>query len=173
MATLQEALGYELRTPNAFQRLVQNAGSSPPGAWVLSKVLEPADKLVARVTKGRATAAGVLASLPVVTLTTTGARSGERRTSPLLGIPLEGTLAVMGTNYGQPATPAWVYNLEANPTAEVTYNGATSPVVARPADDADFDRAFERAALVYPGYQKYQQRITNRRIRVFILAVAP
>jgi deazaflavin-dependent oxidoreductase (nitroreductase family) len=51
-------------------------------------------------------------------VTTTGRRSGLRRTTHLIAVPYGDTLALLGTNFGQPATPAWALNLEADP-AEV------------------------------------------------------
>ncbi len=173
MTTLVEALGYVPSDPNVVQRGMQALGSTPPGAWTLSKVLAPMDRWMLQATRGRTTFAGALAGVPVITLTTTGAKSGLPRTSPLLGIPVEGSLAVLGTNYGQPATPAWTHNLAANPAAEVGYRGASAPVLARLAGDVEYEHAFERSSTIYPGYPKYRARVTERPIRVFILDHAP
>jgi deazaflavin-dependent oxidoreductase (nitroreductase family) len=173
MTTLAEALGFEPTPPNQVQRLAHRVASSRPGAWILSKVLEPMDKLVLRATNGRSTAAGVLGAVPVITLTTAGASTGALRSSLVLGIPLQGRLAIIGTNYGQSSTPGWVYNLDANPRADVTYRATTVPVIARPADDAEVEQAFERSAAIYAGYLEYRKRVDHRRIRVFLLEVAP
>ncbi|MGI9624154.1 MAG: nitroreductase family deazaflavin-dependent oxidoreductase, partial [Acidimicrobiales bacterium] len=62
------------------------------------------------MTGGKTTVPGLLAGLRVVMLTTTGAKSGEPRTMPLVGIPSDGDLAVIGSNFGQGPTPGWVYN---------------------------------------------------------------
>lgn len=172
MTTLQEALGFEVSTANPLQRLMQRIASSRPGAAVLSRTLEPLDKLVYRASRGRTTLAGALAGPPVVTLTTTGARSGKRRSATLLGVPMHGTVAVIGTNWGGKATPGWVYNLEADSRAEFTYRAATVAVVARRPDDAEFEQVFESAAVIYPGYARYRERIDNRTIRIFILDLA-
>lgn len=169
MTSLVEALGYQPTDPNVFQRGVQALGSTPPGAWTLSKILAPMDRWMLQATNGRTTFAGLLAGVPVITLTTTGAKSGLPRTSPLLGIPLAGSLAVLGTNYGQPAAPAWTYNLAANPTAEVTYRDISAPVLARHAGDEEYELVFERSSTIYPGYPKYRARVTERPIRAFIL----
>ncbi len=172
MPTLQAALGYRTPTPNGVQRALHSAASSPAGAWVMSQTLEPMDKLALKLSGGRWTVAGLIGSLPVITLTTTGAKTGLPRTSPLLGIPLDGTLGIIGTNYGQKSTPGWVYNLEANPRAAVTHRTTTVDVAARPAGDAEFEEVFRRSSLVYPGYQRYRERIDGRRIRAFILDLA-
>jgi len=171
MSILTE-LGYDVRSPNAVQRAVQNLASSRPGAWVFSRTLAPIDRVVHRFSGGRFTVPGVVAALPVIMVTTTGARSGQPRTTPLLGIPLDGGLAVIGTNYGQRATPGWVYNLEANPAAEVSYRDAIVEARARPADAFETEAAFEQGSKFYAGYLKYRARADHRDIRVFVLETA-
>src|SRR5690606_29515348 len=102
-------------------------------------------------------------------LTTTGRKSGQRRTTHLISVPIGDTLALLGTNFGQPRTPAWVLNLEADPRAAVTYRGTTLEVVARESEEAERARVLATAAEVYPGYVKYVERVNNRRIRIFVL----
>lgn len=79
--------------------------STRPGAWAFSKSIAPVDRLLFKVTKGRWTTPEILAGLPVIMVTTTGRKSGERRTSPLVGVPVGDDLAIVGTNFGQPRTP--------------------------------------------------------------------
>lgn len=162
-------LGYSFARPNVFQRLMQAFAGTRPGAWFFSKALRHLDDAVARLTGGRTTIAEVMAALPVVDVTTTGRRSGERRTSHLISIPHGETLALLGTNFGQPSTPAWVLNLEADPRAHVRFKGRGLDVVARAADDAEIAEIIERSREYYGGYAKYQTRITGRRLRAFIL----
>ena len=165
-------LGYRHRPANAAQRGVQALASSRAGAWLFSRTLRHLDDAVARVSRGRRSAPQLLAGLPVLDLTTTGRRSGRPRASHLVSIPVGEDLAVLGTNFGQPATPAWVLNLEADPRATVAYGGRTLPVTARPATDAERAAVMERSRGIYGGYEKYQQRISGRRVRVFVLEVA-
>jgi deazaflavin-dependent oxidoreductase (nitroreductase family) len=162
-------LDYRHRPANAFQRGVQAVGSSRPGAWVFSRTLRHLDTAVARVSGGRQSAPQLLAGLPVLDLTTTGRRSGQPRTSHLISVPVGDDLALLGTNFGQPATPAWVLNLEADPHATVTFRGRSVPVVARPATDAERLAVLERSRGIYGGYEKYQQRISGRRVRIFVV----
>jgi deazaflavin-dependent oxidoreductase (nitroreductase family) len=166
---LADDLGYRVRRANAFQRAVRALASTRPGAWTFSKVLRHLDDVVVRLSKGRTSAPEVLAGLPVVDVTTTGRRSGLRRTTHLIAVPVDGTLALLGTNFGQPSTPAWVLNLEADPRATVTHHGTTLEVGARPATEAEQQRVLAGSATVYGGYLKYQQRITGRRLRIFLL----
>jgi len=162
-------LGYHHRPANRSQRVVQALGSSRAGAWVFSKTLRHLDTAVGRLSRGRHSAPQLLAGLPVLDLTTTGRRSGQARTSHLIAIPVGDDLALLGTNFGQPSTPAWVLNLEADPGARATYRGRTVPVRARPATEAERATVLERSRGIYGGYEKYEQRITARRVRVFVL----
>jgi deazaflavin-dependent oxidoreductase (nitroreductase family) len=166
---LADDLGYRVRPPNAFQRLVQSFASTRSGAWLFSKMLRHLDDAVTRLTRGRTSAPQVLAGLPVLHVTTTGRRSGLRRTSHLIAVPVDDTLALLGTNFGQPSTPAWALNLEADPRAEVSYRQATVQTSARPATEDESARVLAGSAQVYGGYLAYQQRITGRRLRIFVL----
>ena len=168
MGALRE-LGFAVKPANAFQRIVQAVGSSRPGAWLFSKTLYQPDKMLFKVSGGRLTVPTLVAGLPVVMFTTTGAKTGKRRTMPLLGIPVGEDLAVIGSNYGQKNTPGWVYNLEADPSATVGYRDRSVEVVARRADETETDRVFDLASAVYPGYAKYRVRADHRAIRVFVL----
>lgn len=163
------ALGYRYKKANVVQRAMQHVAASRPGAWVFKRTLHPIDKLLFTTTGGRITVPGLVAGLPVIMVTTTGAKSGKPRTMPLLGIPMDGDVAIIGSNFGQQGTPGWVYNLEADPTATISYRGGTVEVSARLASDAQADAAFCEAAKVYPGYGKYRQRAGHRTIRVFML----
>jgi len=168
---LTRELGYEHKPPNPFQRLVRRISATRPGAWLLSKTLYLLDKPLYRISRGQLTVPGVMAGLPVIMLTTTGARSGKARATPLVGVPVAGDLAVVGTNYGQSHTPGWVHNLEADPSATVGFRDRTVPVTARPADEDETNEIFALAATVYAGYSTYRER-TDRRIRAFVLEPA-
>lgn len=169
----QSELGFEVKPANFAQRTVHRVSSTQLGAWLFSKTLYPMDKALFKVTGGRLTIPTLLAGLPVLMLTTTGARTGQRRKMPLIGIPVGEDLAVIGSNYGQKNTPGWVYNLEAEPAAIVEYRNSSLGVVARRADEVEADRVFDLGQTVYPGYAKYRMRANHRVIRVFVLEVAP
>lgn len=168
--TTVEALGYRSKQPNLVQRAMQQVAASGPGAWVFKRTLHPVDKVMFKATGGRVTVPGLVAGLPVLMVTTMGAKSGKPRTMPLLGIPMDGDVAIIGSNFGQKGTPGWVYNLEAEPSATVAYRGASVEVSARLASEAQADAAFAEAAKVYPGYARYRERASHRTIRVFILS---
>jgi deazaflavin-dependent oxidoreductase (nitroreductase family) len=166
---LQERLGLRYSSPNLLQRGIQWLAGTAPVAWVSQRALHHVDRVLFRLSDGRTTLSTLLAGVPVVLVTTTGRRSGLERTTPLLGIPVGEHVALVGSNFGQSPTPAWVHNLEADPSARVEYRGTTVDVVARAATDDEADLAFERAAAVYPGYASYRERAAHRTIRVFVL----
>jgi deazaflavin-dependent oxidoreductase (nitroreductase family) len=162
-------LGYVIRRPNLLHRGTQALASTRAGAWVFSKLLHRVDHLVGRLSGGRTSAPAILAGLPVLDITTNGRRSGQPRRTHLIAVPYDGTLALLGTNFGQASTPAWVLNLEADPHLSVSFHGNTRNVVARPATDDEREAVLAGSAGVYGGYLKYQRRITGRRLRIFLL----
>ncbi|HET6967421.1 MAG TPA: nitroreductase family deazaflavin-dependent oxidoreductase [Ornithinibacter sp.] len=162
-------LSYAIPRPNLVQRTVRVVASTRPGAWGLSRTLPSMDRAAARLSRGRTTLAELLAGLPVVVLTTTGRRTGRPRPAQLVAVPVGDTLAFVGTNFGQTGTPTWVLNLETDPRATVTHRDVTLDVVALPASETERAEVLARAADVYVGYPKYLDRVTGRRVRVFVL----
>ena len=162
-------LGYVHTRPNAVQRVGQAFGSTKVGAWLFSKTLAPVDRLVFRLSKGRTSAPALLAGLPVMMVTTTGRRSGRPRTTPLIAVPVGDSLALVGTNFGQTSTPAWVLNLEAEPRLTLAFRGVQHDLQVHPASEEERADVWAAASGVYGGYDKYQERITGRTIRIFVL----
>lgn len=165
---MRSVIAYEPRRANALQRAVQRFGQTSLGTAVFSKVLRALDLLFHRLSGGRTTFAGIFGGLPIVLLTTTGARSGLARTNPLTGIPHGDDLAVLGANYGLGVIPAWVYNLRADPNAELTFRDRTIEVGAREVSGEEAEQVFEAAYLLYPGYAVYRKRFAVP-IPVFVL----
>jgi deazaflavin-dependent oxidoreductase (nitroreductase family) len=130
------------------------------------RVLVPADRLVARLTRGRVVALGLAPSL---LLTTTGRRSGRAWRTPLLYAADGDGHLVIGSNWGGPSHPAWALNLIADPEAVVQVGGRTVPVRARLLAGAERERAWQRALQVWPAYETYARRAGGRRLHVFRL----
>lgn len=165
---LIDELGYLLPRQTRFQRMVGAFAATRAGAWLLSRIHEPVDRAWRRLSGG-SYATNVLAGLPVVELTTTGARSGVPRTVTLIPVPFKGDLALLGTNYGRRNTPGWVHNLQSEPRAGLTHRTRVVDVVARPADETETDQVFEIGAGMYAGYARYRSRAAHRDSRVFVL----
>jgi deazaflavin-dependent oxidoreductase (nitroreductase family) len=154
---------------NVVQRLVRRFAASGLGSWVFALVLDRVDRPVYRLTRGRYTLSSLVSGLPVVMLTTTGAKSGKRRTVPVLGIPAAGSVAIIASNYGQEHHPAWYHNLRAHPEAEVVVGGQRRRVRAAEAEGDRRALIWQDALRLYPGFGQYERRADHRRISVFVL----
>jgi len=144
--------------------------SSAPGAWLFAKTLHHVDRVLLRLTKGRVTAPGLLAGVPALVVTMTGARSGRPRVVPLIGVPAGDDIALIGTRFGQPGTPAWYFNLKKNPVVEVEFRGRRARAVAREVDGELRDQVWADAPAVYAGYAVYARRIGDREVHVMVLS---
>jgi deazaflavin-dependent oxidoreductase (nitroreductase family) len=154
---------------NLFQRAMRRLAASGPGAWVFARVLHHIDRPVHRLTGGRATFGSLVSGLPVVMLTTTGARTGKPRTVPVLGLPTADGLAVIASNWGQSRPPAWEHNLRADPAAWIAIGRATRRVRAVSVDGDQRERIWREGLRIYPGWSQYERRAGERRIPVFVL----
>ena len=164
---MAEPLTFE--RANAVQKALRRLAASGPGAWLFARVLHRIDRPVYRLTRGRHTFANLLSGIPVVLLTTTGARTGRPRTVPVLGLPTADGLAVIASNFGQQHQPGWYYNLRANPEGSVTADGPTRQVRAVEAEGDVRRRIWEEGLRIYPGWAQYERRASHRRIAVFVL----
>jgi deazaflavin-dependent oxidoreductase (nitroreductase family) len=167
MDPMASALPYS--DANAFQKFVRRFAASGPGSWLFARVLHHIDRPIYRLSGGRHTLASLVSGLPVVMLTTTGARSGASRSVPVLGFPTDEGLVVIASNYGQEKHPAWYYNLRANPEGEVEVAGESRPFRAVEIEGEQRDRIWQEGLKVYPGWSTYERRASHRRIAVFIL----
>lgn len=160
---LQDALGFRWTSPNAIQRGLQGVASTRAGGWVFQRTLYRVDRPLYRWSGGRLTLPGLATGLPVIMLSTTGAKTGLVRTMPVAAIPFDDDLAVVGTNFAQPRPPGWALNLARNPLAEVTWRGVTRRVAAVPVPESDMAHLWESAARVYVGFPKYRERLEGAR----------
>lgn len=99
----------------------------------------------------------------------TGARSGLRRTSPLMFKEVDGAVVVVASKAGQPTNPAWFHNLAANPDTTVQIGSEVRRVRARVADDEERERLWPMFVAFYPGYEFYRQHAQARKIPIVIL----
>ena len=159
-----------LTTPNRVQRMMQHIASLRPVAAVFRHTFHHVDRWGLGVLRGR-TLSSVIAGVPNILLTTTGAKTGKQRTVPLVGVPVDGgRIAVVGTRWGSEHNPGWSYNLTEDPHAVVERDGRQIQVVARRVVDRDeYDAIMRRADEVYVGFPKYRRRITRRAVPVFVL----
>lgn len=99
----------------------------------------------------------------------TGAKSGVRRTSPLMYYQEGNLVAVAASKAGQPTNPAWFHNLKANPDTTIQIGSVVHSVRARVATDEERDRLWPRFVAFYPGYDFYERNAKDRKIPIVIL----
>lgn len=99
----------------------------------------------------------------------TGAKTGTKRTSPLMYHEHGDAIVVAGTKGGQSTHPAWFHNLMANPDTQVQIGSEVREVRARLAADEERDHLWKKMVTIYPGYDFYQSNAKVREIPIVIL----
>jgi deazaflavin-dependent oxidoreductase (nitroreductase family) len=170
---LQQELGFRFTPPNPVQHALQRTASTRAGSWLFQRTLYRIDRPLHRWTQGRITLPGMATGLPVIMLTTTGAKSGLPRTMPVAGIPFGDDLVILGTNYAQQNTPGWVFNLLKDPQATVAWKSTSVPVNAALVGSDRMDEVWQAAGRVYVGFPKYRERTSgSRQVQAFWLCRA-
>ena len=127
----------------------------------------------------RAAGRGVLSRVlgcEMLLLTTTGRRSGRRRSVALFAFPVDdpsGSWAVVGSRGGSGDLPAWYHNLSSDPDVQVQVRGRHFAAKPRELVGAEYEAIFERAATAYPGYRLYRAEATHRIPIVVLEPAAP
>jgi deazaflavin-dependent oxidoreductase (nitroreductase family) len=111
---------------------------------------------------------GQFAGAPLLLFTSTGAKTGQKRTTPVMYLADGDRLAVFASKAGTPTNPDWYRNLLAHPRASVEVGTETFEVEAEVASSAERDRLYAIQAERYPGFAEYQEK-TTRVIPVILL----
>ena len=156
--------------------LIQRLASTALVARLAAPILPHIDRTARRLLGRPVIVTNVVAGLPTLLLTTTGAKSGLPRTVPLVYIrdPHDPRrLALIATNWGQERYPAWYFNLKAHPQARCEVAGVDTACTAHETSGAEYDRFWELAAATYRGFPRYRERIAERRhIPIMVLTLA-
>lgn len=149
-------------------RFVQKVSATRAFAKVAPHVIPALDRAVHRLTRGKVLLSAQL--LPGVILTSTGARSGLPRRTPLACMPEEGGRGwlLVGSNFGRTDHPAWTHNLLTHPDASISWKGRDIPVTARLLEGEERAAAWKTLLAFWPPYATYQARV-EREIRIFRL----
>lgn len=150
---------------NPYAGTVRTLGRTRAFAWIFSRTLPPLD---ARFSRRRRSITSVGTDFPLCYLTTTGRRTGEQRTVPLLHVADGERVVLIASNWGRRRHPAWALNLEANPASRVAVAGIERPYRARRATPEEMARYWREAVAFWPGYDDYRDR-AGREIRMFVL----
>jgi deazaflavin-dependent oxidoreductase (nitroreductase family) len=135
-----------------------------PDSWL--KATGKLNVPIYRLSRGRIF--GNIGTAPVLLLTSTGRRSGQKRTAPVVFLADDDRYVVIGSNAGNERTPAWSYNLQANPDAEIELRGARKLVRARVAEGDERAELWRKVNEMYEGFDDYDAK-TSRNIVVFVL----
>jgi deazaflavin-dependent oxidoreductase (nitroreductase family) len=149
-----------------YQRLASSLSRHPAFAGVGRWVVTPLDRMMrgSRLAPGRIAMGDALCHV-----TTTGRRSGEARTTPLLFVTAEGGgIVVVATNWGTGRHPAWSHNIEASPAVSYEVGGVRVAATARRPSDAEYDGYWGRFVQMWPNYQAYRDRV-DRDTRMYVL----
>ena len=138
------------------------SGEYAPSPWDWSR--EQADKYAE---SGGAEAAD-MKGMPIILLTTVGAKTGKLRKTPLMRIEHGGEYAVVASLGGAPKNPVWYYNIAKNPRVELQDGSVTRDYDSREVFGDEKATWWERAVEAYPDYADYQTK-TDRQIPVFVL----
>ncbi|NUU22638.1 MAG: nitroreductase family deazaflavin-dependent oxidoreductase [Streptomycetaceae bacterium] len=113
-----------------------------------------------------------LRGMPVVVLTSRGAKSGRLRKNPVMRVEHDGAYAAVASLGGAPKHPVWYHNIVADPRVELQDGPVRQDMVAREITGAEKAAWWERAVAAYPDYADYQKK-TDREIPVFLLEPVP
>lgn len=111
---------------------------------------------------------GPFEGAPLLLLTTTGAKSGKKFTTPLMYLPEGDRMLIFASKGGAPTNPSWYHNLVAHPDATVEVGTETFDVTASVVTGEERDRLYAEQSRRYPGFAEYQEK-TTRRIPVIAL----
>lgn len=151
----------------AYARLVNRFSATPVGTWLVKHVASRLDPVIFRASGGRLTST-IVPTLPMLSLTVPGRRTGRPRTVQLAYHRDGDDLLVVASAMGQPRHPAWRHNLLAAGRAEVLVRGERFPVVARRLDPEEKRRLWPAITRTIPQMRTYERR-TDRDIDVFRL----
>ena len=161
------------RRRGPLRRLVQKAAVVVPMSLVPARALPRFDRGFYRLSRGHTTFSAWVSGLPIVMLTTTGARTGQPRTLPVLGLPEGDRLVLIASNFARPNNPGWYYNLLAHPEAVVSWEGSTVHMRARELKGEERQLWIARSLEAYPWWEEYHRRAAPRQIPVIALEPLP
>lgn len=157
-----------IHRPNAVQKLLHRFFMLPLVTAFFAPRIHMLDNLLLQITGGRFAAAEIL-GWNIIQITTTGAKTGQPRSIPLVGIFDGERIALIGTSFGRERNPGWYHNLKAHPQCLVFFKGKTREYLAREAEGSEYEKYFQMAVDQYAGYQLYRKHAAHRHIPVMVL----
>ena len=131
-----------------------------PAEWVRNQV--------EKYESSGGTAGTTLRGMPVIVLTSRGAKSGKIRKTPLMRVEHDGRYAAVASMGGAPTHPVWYHNIVAYPRLELQDAAVKRTMAAREVNGEEKEIWWERAVAAFPPYADYQRR-TDRQIPLLLL----
>lgn len=157
---------------SSIRRALTSVALSKPGTWFYSRVAARIDPPLARLSRGHLNS--TFGMLPIVLLSTRGARTGLERTVALVYFTDGNDVILIASSFGRPKFPAWYHNLKANSRVRLQARGREGHYAAVEVEGEDRERLYELAQRLYSGYGIYQQRASGvRHIPVLRLSPIP
>lgn len=150
-----------------YRQLVNRFSATTPGTWLVKHIASRVDPIIFTATNGRCTST-VIPTLPMLTLTTSGRKTGRPRTVQLAYHRDGDDYLVVASSMGSQTHPAWRYNLEAEGRAEVRVRNGVFPATATVLTAQEKQRLWPAIQATIPQMATYVRR-TDRDIRVFRL----
>jgi deazaflavin-dependent oxidoreductase (nitroreductase family) len=112
--------------------------------------------------------ANTLRGVPIILITSIGAKTGKLRKTPLMRVEHDGQYAIVASQGGAPTHPVWYHNIVKHPHVELQDGADRADYDARLVEGDERALWWERAVAVWPDYAEYQKK-TDREIPVFVL----
>ncbi|HEY5731273.1 MAG TPA: nitroreductase family deazaflavin-dependent oxidoreductase [Anaerolineales bacterium] len=140
----------------------------PPITMFFAPRMHQMDFWMLKLTRGKYTLSEI-GGWTIVQLTTTGSKSGQKRTMPLIATVDGERIGLIASSFGRKNNPGWYYNLKSNPVCFVNRNGETVCYEAREADGSEYEKYWQAGISVFAGYDAYKKRASHRHIPVMVL----
>jgi deazaflavin-dependent oxidoreductase (nitroreductase family) len=160
--------GEVIKKPNMLHKFIHRIAMIRPVTEFFATRLHRIDGFILKLTDQKYTAAEII-GWPIIQLTTTGAKSGVRRTMPLIAVFDNEKIALIASSFGREHNPGWYYNLKAHPRCSVTFRGKESEFIARQLEGDEREKYWQLALSFYQGYDAYKKRASHRVIPVMLL----
>jgi len=154
----------------SYKDFLNNFSVTPAGRWIAKTINSKIDPFFYRISGGRFTSSGPL-TVPQLTLTTIGRKSGKERTVQLGYHPDGEDVLIVASNFGGENHPAWSHNLDANPQCKIRIGADEKTVTATRITDSEKAILWPKIERTIPQMKSYKTR-TSRNIKVYRLKEA-
>ena len=148
--------------------MIFNLAATRQGMRLFYLFVRLIDMPICRMTKGTFIPSANWNIMPIIYLTTVGAKTGIPRSIPLLCIPDGDNLILLGSNWGNPKNPGWAYNLRVHPQTQVRKGKTVKGFTARELHGDERATYWQKAVMFYPPYVSYEQH-SGRSLPMFLL----